>query len=96
MGLALWPLETGFDAPGMTVITEQDIFAPGLRGHQANAADQTIFCVRCPLKLAIWWCAEHGIGRFDGLEIIQSAGGDHECLRLLYADGDRLPAGREY
>jgi len=34
--------------------------------------------------------AEHGIGRYEGLIIINSAGGDHDCLHLVYAGGDKL------
>ena len=34
--------------------------------------------------------AEHGIGRYDGLVTINSAGGDHDCLHLVYHGGDKL------
>ena len=34
--------------------------------------------------------AEHGIGRYEGLIIINSAGGDHDCLHLVYSGGDKL------
>ncbi len=34
--------------------------------------------------------AEHGIGQFVGIESIQISGKAHDCVKLLYADGDRL------
>ncbi len=34
--------------------------------------------------------AEHGIGRYDGLETIDVAGAPHDCLRVLYAGDDKL------
>ena len=34
--------------------------------------------------------AEHGIARFEGLETLQVGGAPHDCLRLIYAGGDKL------
>ena len=33
---------------------------------------------------------DHGIGLYDGLEMISSSGVDHDCLRLIYSGGDKL------
>ncbi len=33
---------------------------------------------------------DHGIGSYDGLEKISTNGVDHDCLKLLYQDGDKL------
>ena len=33
---------------------------------------------------------DHGIGLYDGLEMITSTGVDHDCLRLIYSGGDKL------
>jgi transcription-repair coupling factor (superfamily II helicase) len=33
---------------------------------------------------------DHGVGRFEGLEIISAAGSVHECLSLEYADAAKL------
>ena len=33
---------------------------------------------------------DHGIGMYDGLEKISTNGIDHDCLKLLYQDGDKL------
>ena len=34
--------------------------------------------------------ADHGIGRFCGLETITALGAPHDCLELHYAGGDKL------
>ena len=34
--------------------------------------------------------ADHGIGRFDGLQTITALGAPHDCLELHYAGGDKL------
>ena len=33
---------------------------------------------------------DHGIGLYDGLEMITSTGVEHDCLRLIYSGGDKL------
>ena len=33
---------------------------------------------------------DHGIGLYDGLLKISTNGIDHDCLKLLYQDGDKL------
>lgn len=33
---------------------------------------------------------EHGIGRFMGLEMIMAGGAPHDCLKLVYANDDKL------
>ena len=39
---------------------------------------------------------EHGIGRYEGLTIINSAGGDHDCLHLVYSGAINIFAGGKY
>ena len=34
--------------------------------------------------------ADHGIGRYEGLETIDVAGAPHDCVRVLYAGDDKL------
>ena len=90
--LAQWSLETGFEMPGLWVASEQDIYGtrisrpPGRRRRSEDFLREVSSLEAGDLVVH----AEHGIGRFDGLEIVQSGGGAHECLRLVYAGGDRL------
>ncbi|MBK1636611.1 transcription-repair coupling factor [Rhodovulum adriaticum] len=90
--LAVWALEHGFEAPGLTVISEQDVLgdrlirAPKKRRKAENflTEAQTL----SPGDLVVH--VEHGVGRYNGLETITAAGAPHECLALEYAGGDRL------
>ena len=34
--------------------------------------------------------ADHGIGRYEGLETLAVGGAPHDCLRIVYAQGDKL------
>ena len=89
--LAVWPLEAGFDAPGMTVVAEQDVLGDRLVGRSRRKRAENFLTeasTLAPGDLVVH--VEHGIGRFRGLETIQAAGAPHDCLALEYAGGDRL------
>ncbi|MFN6976527.1 MAG: transcription-repair coupling factor, partial [Gemmobacter sp.] len=90
--LAVWPLEAGFEAPGLTVIAEQDVLGDRLvgRARRKRRADNflTESTALTPGDLVVH--VEHGIGRFRGLETIMALGAPHDCLALEYAGGDRL------
>ncbi|MGA0713849.1 MAG: transcription-repair coupling factor [Gemmobacter sp.] len=90
--LAVWPLDQGFEAPGLTVITEADILgerALSRPRRKARAADMlTEAQALSPGDLVVH--VEHGLGRFRGLETITALGAPHDCLALEYAGGDRL------
>ncbi len=91
-GLTIWPLETGFEMPGLTVIAEQDILGDRLirqpkkkrRAENFLTEHQTL----SPGDLIVH--LDHGIGRYTGLEVITAMGAAHECVALEYAGGDRL------
>ncbi|MEZ0278521.1 MAG: transcription-repair coupling factor [Methylibium sp.] len=88
---AVLPLETGFEAPGLAVIGEQDILGDRLvrktrRGRGADALTEATSLSVGDLVVH----ADHGIGRFAGLAAIEAAGEPHDCLELHYAGGDKL------
>ena len=88
---AYWPLETGFALEHITVITEQDIFGTRLarpvgRRRAENFLTEVSSLEQGDLVVHV----EHGIGRYEKLETIQSGGSDHDCLMLLYQGGDKL------
>lgn len=90
--LAVWPLDEGFAAPGLTVIAEQDVLGerlvrPARRRHRAEAF-LTEAAALAPGDLVVH--VEHGIGLYRGLETVTALGAPHECLALEYAGGDRL------
>ena len=90
--LAVWGLEGGFEAPGLTVISEQDVLgdrlirAPSKRRRAENYLKEAQSLSPGDLVVHI----EHGIGKYNGLETITAAGAPHECIALEYAGGDRL------
>ncbi|MCC5954988.1 MAG: transcription-repair coupling factor [Natronohydrobacter sp.] len=90
--LAVWPLEEGFEAPGLTVISEQDVLGDRLvnRTKRRKRAENFLQDAQTlsPGDLVVH--VEHGVGRYTGLETITAMGAPHECIALEYAGGDRL------
>ncbi len=90
--LAVWPLEHGFEAEGLTVISEQDVLgdrlirAPRRRRRAENFLTEAAGLTAGDLVVHV----DHGIGRYRGLETITAMGAPHECLSLEYAGGDKL------
>ena len=85
------PLETGFEAPGIAVIGEQDIL--GDRLVRRTRAKRSPMCSPRSPSLTVGDLvvhADHGIGRFVGLTTIEAAGEPHDCLELHYQGGDKL------
>ncbi len=87
-----WPLETGFQTDQILVFAEPDIFGQRLSRPQSKRGrgDDFLREVSALETGDLVVHAEHGIGRYEGLVIINSAGGDHDCLHLVYAGGDKL------
>ncbi len=90
--LAVWALEHGFEAPGLTVISEQDVLGdrlirqPKKRRRAENFLSEVGSLAPGDLVVHV----DHGIGRFQGLEVVTAAGAAHECLLLEYAEKARL------
>ncbi|MCE8527645.1 transcription-repair coupling factor [Ruegeria pomeroyi] len=90
--LAVWALEHGFEAPGLTVISEQDVLGdrlirqPKKRRKAENFLTETQSLTPGDLVVHV----DHGIGRYRGLEVITAAGAAHECIALDYAEEARL------
>ncbi|MDC0737130.1 transcription-repair coupling factor [Cognatishimia sp. SS12] len=90
--LTVWALEAGFEAPAMTVISEQDVLgdrlirAPRKKRKAENFLTETQALSLGDLVVHV----DHGIGRYLGLEVITAAGAAHECLALEYAESSKL------
>ncbi|WP_282077108.1 transcription-repair coupling factor [Epibacterium ulvae] len=90
--LAVWALEHGFQAPDMTVISEQDVLgdrlirSPKKRRKAENFLTETQSL--SPGNLVVH--VDHGIGRYMGLEVVTAAGAAHECILLEYAEQSKL------
>ncbi len=90
--LAVWPLEQGFEAPRLTVISETDVLgerlirAPKRKRRAENFLTEAQTLSKGDLIVHV----DHGVGRFNGLETIEAMGAPHECIALEYLGGDRL------
>ncbi len=90
--LAVWALEHGFESPDLTVISEQDVLgdrlirAPRKRRKAENFLTEAQSLSPGDLVVHV----DHGIGRYQGLEVIPAAGASHECLTLEYAEKSKL------
>ncbi len=90
--LAVWALENGFEAQDLTVIAEQDVLgdrlirAPKKRRKAENFLTETQSLSPGDLVVHV----DHGIGRYQGMEVVTAAGAAHECLLLEYAEQSKL------
>ncbi|MDK3016285.1 transcription-repair coupling factor [Pseudodonghicola flavimaris] len=90
--LAVWALEAGFETADLTVIAEQDVLgdrlirAPKKRRKAENFLTETQSLSPGDLVVHV----DHGIGRYQGMEVITAAGAAHECLLLEYAEAAKL------
>ena len=90
--LAVWPLEHGFEAPGLTVISEQDVLGDRLIRQTKRKRRAENFLSEAnslsPGDLVVH--VDHGVGRYKGMEVVTAAGAAHECLLLEYAEDSKL------
>jgi transcription-repair coupling factor (superfamily II helicase) len=91
-GLAVLPLEAGFETGNLVVVAEQDVLGDRLirRAKKRRKASDFIAEVASLSAGDIVVHADHGIGRFVGLKTIEAAGAPHDCLEIRYAGDDRL------
>ncbi len=90
--LTVLGLERGFSFEDTLFLSEQDILGDRLvrRGQRRRKADAFITEASALAEGDLVVHAEHGIGRYEGLETLEVGGAPHDCLRLLYADEARL------
>ena len=90
--LMVWALDTGFAAPGLAVISEQDILGDRMVGKPRKRRKAENFLrevdTLTPGDLVVH--VEHGVGRYLGLETITALGAPHACVSLEYADNAKL------
>jgi transcription-repair coupling factor (superfamily II helicase) len=90
--LVVWPLEAGFVAPGLTVISEQDVLGERMVGkpRRRRKADNFLREVDTLTPGDLVVHVEHGVGRYLGLETITALGAPHACVALEYAENAKL------
>ncbi|MDA9164017.1 transcription-repair coupling factor [Amylibacter sp.] len=92
ISLAVWHLEHGFEAPGLTVISEQDVLGELIiRKTNKKRRAKDFLTEASSLSVGdLVVHVDHGVGRYRGLETVKAAGAPHDCLLLEYANNDRL------
>ena len=92
VALIVLPLDHGFTAPGVAVLTEQDMLGDRLirRAKRKKSADAFLaeLASLTPGDLVVH--ADHGIGKYLGLTSIPVGQSPHDCVALEYAGGDKL------
>ncbi len=92
IGVAVLGLERGFVHDGIALVAEADILGerlsrpPRRRRKGEDFLKEASTLAEGDLVVHI----EHGIGRYDGLVTLEVSGAPHDCLRVLYAGGDKL------
>ncbi len=92
INLVILSLESGFIANDLAVITEQDILGDRLarRSAKRKKADNFLKEVSALNAGDLVVHIDHGVGRFEGLETLNAGGTLHDCLKIIYAGGDKL------
>ena len=90
--LMVWALEAGFTAPGIAVISEQDVLGDRLvsKPRKKRKADNFLREVDTLSVGDLVVHVEHGVGRYLGLETITALGAPHACVMLEYAENAKL------
>jgi transcription-repair coupling factor (superfamily II helicase) len=90
--LVVLALEHGFETPDLVLITEQDLLGDRLirKGRKSRRAEDFLRDASSlsPGDLVVH--SDHGVGRFIGLHMIEVSGAPHDCVALVYRDGDKL------
>jgi transcription-repair coupling factor (superfamily II helicase) len=86
------PLERGFVTDTLALISEQDLLGDRLvrAAKKRRKADAFIADASQIAEGDLIVHAEHGIGRYEGLETLKVGGAAHDCLRISYSGNDRL------
>jgi len=92
VALIVLPLDHGFAAPDVALLTEQDMLGDRLVRRQKRRKSADAFLAELatlsPGDLVVH--ADHGIGRYTGLTSIPVGNSPHDCVALEYAGGDKL------
>ena len=90
--LIVLPLDHGFTAPDVAVLTEQDMLGDRLVRRQKRRKSADAFLAELatlsPGDLVVH--VDHGIGRYEGLTSIPVGRSPHDCVALSYSGGDKL------
>jgi transcription-repair coupling factor (superfamily II helicase) len=91
VGLAVLPLDRGFETGDLAVLSEADILGERLgRARKRRKTAQVVLELGGLSAGDLIVHIDHGIGRYDGLKTLTVQDAPHDCLELIYAGGDKL------
>ena len=90
-GIAVVPLERGFETADLAIISEQDLLGDRLGRPRRKRKAANILMEASALSSGDFVVhADHGVARYEGLRTLEVQGAPHDCLELIYAGGDKL------
>ena len=92
VSIAILGLEHGFETSDLAVMTEQDLLGDRLSRttRKKKKSDAFLFEISQLHEGDFVVHEDHGVGKFDKLETVVVDGVPHDCLKLVYAGGDKL------
>ena len=88
---AVVPLEQGFITEDLCVIAEPDILGERMVRRAGRRRPENFLKEAASLSAGdLVVHIDHGVGRYEGLETISVDAAPHDCLRIVYAGGDKL------
>jgi len=85
------PLHQGFQSERFLLLTDAEMTGERLRRRETRSAAEVFLQEAITLDIGDTVVhIEHGIGRFDGLISLTVGGAAHDCVRVVYAGGDKL------
>ena len=92
IGLAVIAIERGFETDKIALISEQDLFGERIiRSSKKRRKNENFLSEAAnfmPGELVVH--KEHGIGRFEGLLTLEVLDAQHDCLKIIYENDDKL------
>lgn len=90
--LSVIEMGRGFEAPGLVVLTEEDVLGTRVgRSYKSKKRADLFIQEVSSLQIGDFVVhREHGIGRYEGLKTLDVGGSPHDCLDVVYEGGDKI------
>jgi transcription-repair coupling factor (superfamily II helicase) len=92
VGLAVLPLENGFESDKALLLSEQDVLGERIARVRPRKKKSDVFLAESAnfAEGELIVHKEHGIGRFEGLVTLTVSEAAHDCLKIIYEGDDKL------
>ncbi len=92
IGLAVLPIEQGFETDNLYIFSEQDILGERITRAVKKKKTSDVFLQEASnfAEGDLVVHKDHGIGRFEGLITLEVSGAAHDCLKIIYDGDDKL------